>query len=178
MDSLTFDDDPLARRHPPTGRPAGLNIQFDHKLETRGYRLPRLPFRFPTVKEKWKNLTAMQALQALLDKYDWQMKRSANTPVVIIGAKEPNAVEPQVMKVILLGYSEPTNIVFEVQKALGATASPLFRTCAPTRSSSAPRSGKCPLWKTHRPARQRHRPVLIEAKIIETTQGHQYGQGD
>ena len=100
---------------------AGLNIQFDHRLDTWIDPLTHTPVPFPTVKEKWKNLTALQALQALLDKYGWEMRRYPTTPVVMICAREAGAPEHQSMEVILLGYSEPTNIVAEVQKALGAT---------------------------------------------------------
>src|ERR1035441_1457552 len=117
---LAFDDLPLPDAIRQLATLAGLNIQFDHKLDNPVDPVTHLPIAPPTVKEKWRNLTPMQALQALLDKYDWQMKKSPSTPVVIISAKEPNAVEPKVMEVILLGYSEPTNIVSEVQKAMPA----------------------------------------------------------
>jgi len=168
MDSLTFDDDPLPDAIRQLAVHAGLNIQFDHRLDTWIDPVTKAPAPFPTVKEKWKNLTPMQALQALLDKYDWQMKRSASTPVVIVGPKEPNAVEPQVMKVILLGYSEPTNIVAEVQKALGATLSiiPDIRThqvIVRTTVREMPIVENL-IAQLDSPTGQ----ILIEAKIIET----------
>jgi hypothetical protein len=116
---ITFDELPLPDAIRQLASLAGLNIVFDRKLDQPPTDpATHAPLPFPTVKEKWKNLTAMQALHALLSKYDWQMKQDPATPVVIITAKEPNAVEPQVMKVILLGYSEPTNIVYEVTQAL------------------------------------------------------------
>jgi type II secretory pathway component GspD/PulD (secretin) len=117
---LAFDDLPLPDAIRQLATLAGLNIQFDHRLDNPVDPVTKLPVAPPTVKEKWRNLTPLQALQALLDKYDWQMKKSPSTPVVIISAKEANAVEPKVMEVILLGYSEPTNIVNEVQKAMPA----------------------------------------------------------
>ncbi len=108
-------------------------------------------------------------MQALLDKYDWQMKQDPTTPVVIISAKEPNAVEPQVMKVILLGYSDPTNIVAEVSKAL---PDPRHRHSGqPHPPSDRPHHGKgnARRGKAHRPLDSATGQILIEAKIIETT---------
>jgi type II secretory pathway component GspD/PulD (secretin) len=117
-ESLAFDDLPLPDAIRQLAALAGINIQFDAKLENQVDPITHAPIAPPSVKEKWKNVTAMQAMQALLDKYGWQMKRNPNTPIIIISAKEANAVEPQVMKVIPLGYSDPTNIVSEVSKAL------------------------------------------------------------
>jgi Flp pilus assembly secretin CpaC len=168
-DSLSFEDLALpdAIRHLAVY--ARLNIQFDHRLDVWIDPVTHTPVPFPTVKEIWKNLTPMQALQALLDKYGWEMRRSPSTPVVMICPKEPNAVEPQIMEVILLGYSEPTNIVAEVQKALGVNVSiiPDIRThqvIVRTTVSEMP-SVKNLIRQLDSATGQ----ILIEAKIIETT---------
>jgi type II secretory pathway component GspD/PulD (secretin) len=168
-ESLAFDDLPLPDAIRQLATLAGLNIQFDHRLDTWMDPATHTPVPFPTVKEKWKNLTPLQALQALLDKYDWQMKHSPTTPVVIICPKEPNAVEPQIMEVILLGYSEPTNIVAEVQKALSSTVTiiPDNRThqvIVRTTISEMPNVKKL-ISQLDSATGQ----ILIEAKIIETT---------
>lgn len=167
-ESLAFDDLPLPDAIRQLAILAGLNIQFDHKLDNPTDPVTHQPIAFPTVKEKWRNLTPLQALQALLDKYDWQMKRDPNTPVVIISAKEANAVEPSVMKVILLGYSEPTNIVAEVTKALSnVTVIPDLRThqvIVVTTERLMPAVEKL-IGQLDSAIGQ----ILIEAKIIETT---------
>jgi type II secretory pathway component GspD/PulD (secretin) len=165
---IGFDDLPLPDAIRQLAVYAGLNIQFDHKLDNPVDPVTHQPVPYPTVKERWKNLTALQAIQALLDKYDWQMKRNPNTPVVMIGPKEANAVEPQVLKVFLLAYSDPTNIMNEVQKVM-------------------PSVGVIPDLRTHKVivrTTEREMPavenlisnldsstgqILIEAKIIETT---------
>jgi type II secretory pathway component GspD/PulD (secretin) len=165
---IGFDDLPLPDAIRQLAVYAGLNIQFDHKLDNPVDPVTHQPVPYPTVKERWKNLTALQAIQALLDKYDWQMKRNPNTPVVMIGPKEANAVEPQILKVILLAYSDPTNIVQEVNKVM-------------------PSVGMTPDVRTHKVivrTTEREMPavenlisnldsstgqILIEAKIIETT---------
>jgi type II secretory pathway component GspD/PulD (secretin) len=166
---FAFDDEPLPDAIRQLALLAGLNIQFDHKLDPMTDPVTHAPIAPPTVKEKWKNLTAMQAMQAVLDKYDWQMKRNTNTPVVIISAKEPNAVEPQVFKVILLAYSEPTNIVQEIKLALGdrVVLTPDNRThqiIVRTTEKEMP-SVEHLISQLDSATGQ----VLIEAKIIETT---------
>jgi Flp pilus assembly secretin CpaC len=148
---------------------ANLNIQFDHRLDTWIDPLTHTPVPFPTVKEKWKNLTALQALQALLDKYGWEMRRYPTTPVVMICAREAGAPEHQSMEVILLGYSDPTNIVAEVQKALGATIAiiPDNRTHQVIVRAA---DSEMPVVKNLiRQLDSATGQILIEAKIIETT---------
>jgi len=166
---VTFNELPLPDAIRQLATLAGLNIQFDSKLENQVDPITHAPIAPPTVKETWKNVTAAQALQALLDKYGWQMKRNPFTPIVIIGAKEPNAVEPQVMKVISLGYSEPTNIMTEVTKALPelVTIIPDLRThqvIVRTTEREMPAVEKL-IAQLDSATGQ----ILIEAKIIETT---------
>jgi len=167
--SITFDEEPLPDAIRALALLAGLNIQFDHKLENQVDPQTKTPIAPPTVKEKWKNLTAKQALQALLDKYDWQMKPVPKSPVFVISAKEANAVEPKVTNVILLGYSDPTNIVTEVKAALGDRVTVI----------ADPRTHQVIVIATEREMpgvenliRQLDSAtgqILIEAKIIETT---------
>jgi type IV pilus assembly protein PilQ len=147
---------------------ANLNIQFDPRLldvvGPDGRPVPP-----PKVTEKWKQVTAAQALKALLDNWGWQMVRDPDNPIIRITAKDPKALEPLVTKVIQLNYSEPTNIIHEVTNTL------------------SPRSVMLPDERTHQiilsttakelpPAEaliaqldSATRQVLIEAKIVETT---------
>jgi type II secretory pathway component GspD/PulD (secretin) len=167
--SLTFEEIPLPDAIRSLAALAELNIQFDSKMENQVDPVTHAPVAPPTIKEKWRNITAMQAMQALLDKYGLQMKRNPNTSIVTIGAKEPNAVEPQVMKVIQLGYSDPTNIVAEVSKALPELVTMI----------ADPRTHQVIVRTTERemPAVEKlisqldsaTGQILIEAKIIETT---------
>jgi type II secretory pathway component GspD/PulD (secretin) len=168
LETISFEDDPLPDAIRTLAIYAGLNIQFDHKLDPMTDPVTHAPIAPPTVKEKWKNVTAMQAMQALLDKYDWQMKRDPNTPVGIISSKEANTVEPQVYKVILLGYSEPTNIVQEVKEALRdrVAITPDNRThqvIVRTTEREMPAVEQL-IGQLDRATGQ----ILIEAKIIET----------
>jgi hypothetical protein len=56
----------------------------------------------PNVNAKWRNVTAKQALQALLENYGWQMTGQSGTRIFQISAREPNAVDPQRTVVNLL----------------------------------------------------------------------------
>ena len=76
LETITFEDDPLPDAIRTLALMAGLNIQFDHRLDPMTDPNTHLPIAPPTVKEKWHNLTAFQAMQAVLAKYDWQMKRT------------------------------------------------------------------------------------------------------
>ena len=169
LDSIGFDELALPDAIRQLAGLAGLDIQFDRKLESQVDPVTKAPIPFPTVKEKWKNLTALQALQALLNKYDWQLKKDPTTPVVTVCAKEPNAVEPQVMKVILLGYSEPTNIEAEIRKALPDRVTVIsdlrtHQVIVRTTEREMPAVEKLIAALDSATGQ-----VLIEAKIIETT---------
>jgi hypothetical protein len=73
---------------------AELEIQFDPGLAN------------PMVNEKWKNVTARQALQALLDNHGWQITQLPGIPYVRIQVKDPNAVGPLRTRVNLLGNAQ------------------------------------------------------------------------
>ena len=168
-ESVAFEEIPLPDAIRSLAALAGLNIQFDYKLENQVDPVTKAPIPPPVIKEKWKNVTAMQAMQALLDKYGWQMQRNPNTPIVSISAKPTNAAEPQVMKVIPLGYSDPTNIVSEVSKALPELVTIIadqrtHQLIVRTTEREMPAVEK--LIATLDSATGQ---ILIEAKIIETT---------
>jgi len=165
---VAFDDLELPNAIRQLALLANLNIQFDPRLLNVVGPDGR-PVPPPKVTEKWKNVTAGQALKALLDNWGWQMERDPSTPIIRITAKDPKALEPLITAVIQLNYSEPTNIILEVSNTL------------------SPRSLMLPDNRTHQivlrttekelPAAQKliaqldsaTRQVLIEAKIVETT---------
>jgi WD40 repeat protein len=80
VDRVVFDTVPLRNAIEALSLQAGLNIQFDpllaDKLNT-------------TVSETWKNLTARQALQLLLDKRGLQITQIPGNPILRIAARTP-----------------------------------------------------------------------------------------
>jgi type II secretory pathway component GspD/PulD (secretin) len=180
--------DPLAATNPPVaeGEPAdvsftetdltdavralalqaGLNIQFDPTLLVSQDGHPVPP---PQVTVKWHNLTAVQALHALLDNYGWQLYWDPRSKVGRIGRKNPAAAEPLIISVYQLSYSDPSNIVKEVQGTLSAGSAiiPDLRTHQLViRTTERELPGVQALIKKLDAAT---RQILVEAKIIETS---------
>jgi type II secretory pathway component GspD/PulD (secretin) len=147
---------------------AGLNIQFDPKLINLvgpdGRVIPP-----PSVTQKWHNLTAKQALQALLDNYSWQMVWDPATRVGRVTSKDAAVLEPLVVSVIALHYSDPTNMVALIKPTLS------------TRSDIIPdkRSRQVIIRTTEKEMvavealvaklDSATRQVLVEAKIVQTS---------
>jgi type II secretory pathway component GspD/PulD (secretin) len=72
----------------------------------------------PTVSIRWENVTAEQALQALLNNYQLQSVEDPKSRIVRITNKDPLAPPPLTTKVIQLKYASPTNILIAVQNTL------------------------------------------------------------
>jgi type II secretory pathway component GspD/PulD (secretin) len=170
LDPVTFDGIPLPDAVRALALQAGLNIQFDPRLlNTVGPDGRSIPVTPPTITEKWKKVTAKQALTSLLDNWGWQLVLDPRSPIGRITAKDPTALEPLVTTVIQLEYSIPTNIITEVQPTLSSRSSII----------SDPRTHKLIIRTTERelPGVEAliakldtaTRQVLIEAKIVETT---------
>ena len=97
LDPVTFDGIPLPDAVRALALQAGLNIQFDPKLlNTVGPDGHSIPISPPTITEKWKKVTAKQALTSLLDNWGWQLVMDPRTPIGRITAKDPTALEPLV----------------------------------------------------------------------------------
>jgi len=100
FETINFNDLPLPEAIQQLAKLAGLNVQIDPALLNQK-AANGTPIPPPSVKEKWKQVTPMQALQAMLFNYGWQTQRIANSPVVLIRAKAPDAVGPLSTKVNL-----------------------------------------------------------------------------
>jgi hypothetical protein len=88
---------------------AGINIQFDPKLlNTIGPDGHSIPVTPPIINEKWSNITARQALEALLDNWDWELKQIPGDPILRVAARDPDAVRPPETRFNLL-ENTPTN---------------------------------------------------------------------
>jgi type II secretory pathway component GspD/PulD (secretin) len=168
VDLVAFDAVPLPDAVRTLALQAGLNIQFDPKLLS-GVGPDGRPIAPPTVTEKWHKVTALQALRALLDNWGWQLVWDSRTRIGRVTAKDPAALEPLVVVVIPLRYSEPTNILSEVASTLSTRSSiiPDRRTrqlIVRTTEKEVP-GVEALIAKLDSATRQ----VLIEAKVVETT---------
>lgn len=167
---IAFDAAPLPDALNALALQANLNIQFDPKLLNTvgpdGHTIPIVP---PNITAKWKNVTAKQAMMALLDNWGWQLVTNPLNPIGRITAKDPAAVEPLVTEVIQLEYGGPTNILAEVQPTLSTRSSIIsdsrtHKLIVRTTAREMP-AAEALIAKLDTATRQ----VLIEAKIVETT---------
>ena len=95
---VVFNGVPLRNAITALAKQAGPSVSFD----------PALPLQIdPDVTVKWANVTARQALEVLLDNYDWQMTQDPHS-AVRISARDPNAIGPPWTVVHLL-ENAPTN---------------------------------------------------------------------
>jgi type II secretory pathway component GspD/PulD (secretin) len=168
VELVKFDDVPLPDAVRTLALQAGLNIQFDPRL-LNGVMPDGRPVAVPSVTEKWHHVTAMQALTALLENWGWQLVWDPRTKIARVTAKDPAALEPLVVTVIELKYSNPTNIIVEVQPTLSVRSSIIadIRThqlIVRTTEKELP-GVEALVARLDSATRQ----VLIEAKIIETT---------
>jgi len=149
-------------------RQAGLNYMLDPKINYGGTNPDGTPKSQPTVSIRWENITADQALNAVLKTYNLTILDDPKTKIALITIKDPAAPEPLVTKIIQLKYSDATNMVKNVETVLLDKRSKVL---ADVRTS------QLVLVATEKEAAaadelvarldQQTKEVLIEAKLVE-----------
>jgi type II secretory pathway component GspD/PulD (secretin) len=166
VDVVAFDGVPLTDAIQTLALQAGLNIIFDPNLlmAPDGHPLPT-----PPVTQKWRKITAMQALRTLLENWGWQLVWDPRNQIGRITKKDMAAKEPLVITVMALRYSNPTNILKEVEGTLSSGSAIIadIRTHQLIiRTTERELYGvEALINKLDTPTRE----VLVEAKIIETS---------
>ena len=149
-------------------RLAGINYMLDPKI---GYGLPDANGQIkvePTLSINWENITAENALLALLDNYGLQLINDKRTSIDRITVKDPTAPPPLFTKVIQLKYASVSNLVDAAQSVLTDKRSKVL---TDPRSSQLVVVGPDPeqqavetlVAQLDKPTRQ----VLIETRLIE-----------
>lgn len=115
---IVMDDVPLTDAIKNLARQAGLNYMLDPKVNfgqvgPDGKIVPQ-----PTVSIRWENVTAEQALNALLGNYNLQLVDDPKSKIMRVTVKDPAAPDPLVTKIIQLKYANPSNIVAAVSSTL------------------------------------------------------------
>jgi type II secretory pathway component GspD/PulD (secretin) len=157
---IVIDDVPLTDAIRNLARQSNLNFQFDPRVTTSNQ---------PNVSIRFENVSAHEALQAVLDNYSLAMVKEQKSKIARITIKDPKAEDPLVAKIVQLKYSEPSNLVSIVK----TTLSPRSSVIADPRTSQLiinttekELDGVLNLINTlDSPTKQ----VLIEAKLIETS---------
>ncbi len=115
---IQFSDVPITTAIENLARQAGINYMLDPKI---GYGQPDQTGQLkaePQLSIRWENITAENALLALLDNYGLQLIVDAKTGIDRITLKDPLAPPPLITRVVQLQYSSVSNMVASVQSVL------------------------------------------------------------
>jgi len=116
---IQFQEVPLTTAIENLARQAGINYILDPKV---GYGQPDEKTGVvkvqPNISIRWENLTAEQALGALLNNYGLQLVDDLKTKISRVTIKDPAALEPLQTRIIQLKYAAPSNVISSVQTTL------------------------------------------------------------
>jgi type II secretory pathway component GspD/PulD (secretin) len=115
---IQFSDVPITTAIENLARQAGINYMLDPKI---GYGQPDATGQVkvePQLSIRWENISAENALLALLDNYNLQLNRDKNTSIDRITMKDPAAPPPLITRVVQLQYASVPNMTEALQSAL------------------------------------------------------------
>jgi type II secretory pathway component GspD/PulD (secretin) len=115
---IVMDDVPLTDAIKNLARQAGLNYMLDPKVSFGQVGADGKPTPQPTVSIRWENVSAEQALNALLGNYNLQLAEDPKSKIARVTVRDPAAPDPLVTKVIQLKFASPTNIITAIQNTL------------------------------------------------------------
>jgi type II secretory pathway component GspD/PulD (secretin) len=151
-------------------RQAGINYMLDPKVAFGQMGPDGRPVPQPTVSIRWENVTAQQALTALLNNYNLQMLEDPKSKIARVTIKDPAAPDPLVTKIIQLKYATPTNIMVAIQNTLTDKRS---KVVADTRTSQlvvlATEKELVDVDMLVDKLDTKTKQVLIEARLLETS---------
>src|SRR5512133_447521 len=115
---IVMDDVPLTDAIKNLARQAGLNYILDPKVSFGQAGPDGRPVAQPSVSIRWENVTAVQALTALLSTYNLQLSEDPKSKIARVTVKDPAAPDPLTTKVIQLKWASPTNIIVSLQNSM------------------------------------------------------------
>ncbi len=165
---IVIDDVPLTDAIRNLARQSGLNFQFDPRVTTAQIGADGKPVAPPNVSFRWENVSARDALIALLDNYNLQLIRDPLSRISRITLKDPKAEEPLISHILQLRYADPTNMVTILKPNL----SPRSQVLPDLRTAQLIISTTAREWESvsnivislDTPTKQ----VLIESRMLET----------
>jgi len=166
---IVMDEVPLTDAVRNLARQAGLNYMLDPKI---AYGQPGPEGKLgaqPSVSIRWENITAEQALSALLNNYDLHLVEDAKTRIARVTLKDPAALPPLATRIVQLRYASPTNLLANLQAAFAdkrSRALPDIRTSQLVVVATEPEMEEVDrlIERLDTPTKQ----VLIEARLMET----------
>ncbi len=157
---IVIDDVPLTDAVRNLARQSNLNFQFDPRVTASNQ---------PNVSIRFENVTASEALQAVLENYSLQLVKDSKSRVARVTVKDPKAEEPLVSKIVQLRYSDATNMVSIIKPALSTRSSIIADTRTSqlilTTTEKEMENTLNLINKLDTATRQ----VLIEARLLETS---------
>jgi type II secretory pathway component GspD/PulD (secretin) len=167
---IVMDEVPLTDAVKNLARQANINYMLDPRI---AYGQPGPDGKIvpqPTVSIRWENITAEQALTALLANHGLQLVDDPKTHIARVTIKDPAAPDPLLTKIIQLKFASPSNILAAAQTALTDKRSKIM---GDTRTSQlvvlATEKELDALDKTVERLDLPTKQVLIEAKLLETS---------
>ena len=175
---ISFQDVPLTVAIENLARQAGINYLLDPKI---AYGQPDSTGQVkqePTLSIRWENVTAEQALLALLNNYDLQLVQDPQTKIGRITMKDPSAPPPLITRVIQLKYASTTNMVQSVQAAFTDRRSHVISDVRTSQlvvvaTQNEQDQVDTLIQELDKPTRQ----VLIETKLVEVSSTPQTAKG-
>lgn len=167
---IQFQDVPLTTAIENLARQANINYILDPKV---GYGQPDekgVVKVQPNISIRWENLTAEQALTALLQNYGLQMVEDNKTKIARVTVKDPAAPDPLLTKIVQLKFASPSNILASVQSVLTDKRSKVvadLRTSQLVVSATESEQDSVGILITNLDTQTKQ--VLIEAKLLETS---------
>jgi len=175
---IKFSDVPITTAIENLARLANINYMLDPKI---GYGQPDANGQIkvePTLSIRWENITAENALLALLDNYGLQLIRDKKTKIDRITMKDPTAPPPLFTKVVQLKYAGVSNILAAAESVLTDKRSKVLtdpRTSQLIVVATDPEQQAVETLVTQldKPTRQ----VLIETRLVEVSSNPQTSKG-
>jgi len=165
---ISFQDTPITAAIEALARLAGINYLLDPKI---GYGQPDANGQIkpePTLSIRWENVTAQQALLALLDNYGLQLAGNPKTGIFKITTKDPSAPPELITRVIQLKYASTSNMMDSVVSTLTdkrskVVADPRTSQLVVVATENEQSDVDTLISQLDTPTRQ----VLIETKLVE-----------
>ncbi|HOX58378.1 MAG TPA: hypothetical protein P5205_15050 [Candidatus Paceibacterota bacterium] len=167
---ITIEDVPLTDAIRNLARQAEINYVLDPKIGFGQVGPDGKVTPQPSVTIRWENVTAEQALNALLNNYTLQLVDDPKSKIARVTVKDPAAPPPLFTKIIQLKYAPPSNVVAAAQSILTDKRSkvmPDVRTSQLVVVATEPELVAVDELVTRLDTITRQ--VLIEARILETT---------
>jgi type IV pilus assembly protein PilQ len=165
---IVIDEVPLTDAIRNLARQSNLNIQFDPRITSTNQ---------PNVSIRFENVTAQEALTAVLENYNLALVKDPKAKIARITIKDPKAEDPLVSKTIQLKYSEPTNMVTLVKPTLSARSQVIPDARTSQLIVTTTEKELDGLMNLVEKLDTATRQVLIEAKLLETSKNPQSVKG-